>query len=157
MVGQDKVGDIIPLADVPESVALVEQASTYANAVVTKDFTKVVALTHTDIVKMGGGEEYMVGDLRTQSINLENQGLKYVSAEVGNHPEFLKSEGELQSVIPIKFQLDMNDKKVESWINLFAVSADEGLNWKFVNLEKFDDASLREFVGNISTDFIFPR
>lgn len=154
---QDKVGDMIPLADVPESKALVAQASEYAQAVVDKNFSRVIELTHADIVKMGGGEEFMVGDLTSQSLNLENQGLIYKSAEVGNHPEFFNSGEEMQTVINVKYQLQMNGQKVESWVNLFAVSADKGVNWSFVNLEKFDDASLREFVGNVSEEFVFPK
>ncbi len=154
---QDQVGDLIPLADVPESKALVTQANNYVNAVVSKDYQQVVALTHSDIVEMGGGEDYLMKDLKTQTLNLENQGLKYVSAEVGSHPEFLESEGELQCVVPVKYFLDMNSKKVEAWSNLLAVSKDEGNTWKFVNLDKFDDASLKDFVKNISADFVFPR
>ena len=117
---QDQVGDLIPLADVPESKALVTQANNYVNAVVSKDYQQVVALTHSDIVEMGGGEDYLMKDLKTQTLNLENQGLKYVSAEVGSHPEFLESEGELQCVVPVKYFLDMNSKKVEAWSNLLA-------------------------------------
>ena len=154
---QEQVGDMIPLAEVPESIALVKQANEYANAIVNKDFHSAIGLTHGDIVEMGGGKEFMVGDMELQSSNLENQGMKYVSAEVGSHPEFLESSGELQSVIPVKFHMSMGDKKVESWTNLFAVSADEGLNWKFVNLEMFDDASLRAFVKNVSNEFQFPK
>lgn len=157
LFGQDKVGDLIPLADVPESKALVSHANNYVNAVVSKDYQQVISLTHGDIIDMGGGEEFMMQDLKTQNVNLENQGLKYVSAEVGSHPEFIKAEGEMQCVVPIKYFLDLNSKKVEAWSNLLAVSQDEGLTWKFVNLDKFDDASLRDFVKNISADFVFPR
>ena len=154
---QEQVGDIIPLADVPESVSLVKQANDYASAVVNKDFNSIIGFTHNDVVEMGGGAEFMVTDLESQSLNLENQGLKYVSAEVGSHPEFLESSEELQTIIPVKFQMNMGDKKVESWTNLFAVSKDEGINWKFVNLEMFDEASLREFVKNVSSDLVYPK
>lgn len=154
---QDQVGDIIPLADVPESIALVKHANDYATAIVKKDFHSVIELTHNDIVEMGGGSEFMVGDLELQRTNLENQGMNYTSAEVGSHPEFLKSDGELQSVIPLKFHMSMGEKKVEAWTNLFAVSGDEGVSWKFVNLEMFDDSSLREFVKNVSEEFVFPK
>lgn len=154
---QDKVGDLIALAEVPESVALVTQAQSYADAVVAADFTKVANMTHGDIVEMGGGMDYMVFDLKAEKETLTQQGLSYTSSEVGNHPEFYKSEGELQTIIPVKYHLVMNSKKVESWINLFASSADEGVTWKFVNLEKFDEASLREFVKNVSQDLVYPR
>ena len=157
LTAQDQVGDLIPLADVPESKALVEHANAYAMAMVEKDYTKVASLTHEDIVTMGGGETFLISDLETQVGNLQRQGLKYVSAEVGSHPEFLTAGEEMQCVIPVKYHLDMNTKKVEAWSNLLAVSKDQGTSWKFVDLDKFDDASLRDFVKNISADFSFPR
>lgn len=153
---QDKVGDMIALAEVPESVALMSQANNYADAVVQGDFQKVTDLTHEDILTMGGGADFMMTDLKSEQSNLEGQGMKYVSAEVGNHPEFLNSDGQLQTIVPVKFHMEYNSKKLESWIKLFAVSSDEGVSWSFVNLEKFDEPSLREFVKNVSSDLVYP-
>ncbi len=154
---QDKVGDLIPLAGVPESVALVKQAQEYSDAVVNGNFDGVAKLTHADIISMGGGLDYLLSDLKTESESLNAQGLKYTSAEVGSHPEFYKSDGQLQTVIPVRYYLTMNSEKVESWSNLFAASSDEGATWTFVNLEKFDEVSLREFVKNVSPELVYPR
>ena len=154
---QEKVGDLIPLAEVPESISLNEHADSYAKAVAAGDYVRVAELTHQDIVKMGGGADFIISDLKAEGDQLTSQGFKYVSTEVGTHPEFLKSNTELQTVVPIKYYLNFQGKEVEAWSNLFACSTDEGVTWKFVNLEKFDDASLREFVSNVSTDFVFPR
>jgi len=157
LTAQDQVGDLIPLAEVEESKALVLQAGQYAEAVVSGDYNKVADYTHADIIDMGGGLDYLIFDLKAEHQSLTQQGLAYTGSEIGNHPEFYTSEGELQTVIPIKYFLSLNSQKVESWVNLFAVSTDEGTSWKFVNLEKFDEASLREFVKNVSKDLIYPR
>jgi len=154
---QDKVGDMIALAEVPESVALIKHAKQYASAVVNSEFNNIADLTHEDIIAMGGGLDYLIMDLKAEVKSLEAQGLTYTSSEVGNHPEFLTSEGQMQTIVPVKFHLMMNSKKVESWVNLFAASNDEGLTWTFVNLEKFDEPSLREFVKNVSGDLVYPR
>lgn len=154
---QDQVGDLIPLADVPESVALVKQAQEYSDAVVKGNYDGIAKLTHADIISMGGGLDFLISDLKAESQSLNAQGLQYTSSEVGSHPEFYKSDGQLQTVIPVKYYLTMNSEKVESWSNLFAASSDEGETWTFVNLEKFDEASLREFVKNVSTELVYPR
>lgn len=153
---QDKVGDVILLADVPESKALTAHAKTYGEAIKSNNYEKVAALTHADVVKMGGGETFIISDLKAEGDMLMQQGFKYTGVEVGTHPEFLNSEGQLQTVIPIKYFLTLGDKEVEAWTNLFAISADEGVTWSFVNLEKFDEASLREFVSNVSPELVFP-
>lgn len=157
MFSQDKVGDMIALAEVPESIALIAQANSYADAVLSKDYQKVADLTHEDIITMGGGADFLMSDLKAEQSSLEGQGMKFVSAEVGSHPEFLSSDGQLQTIVPVKFHLDYNSKKVESWVKLFAVSSDEGISWTFVNLEKFDETSLRDFVKNVSTELVYPE
>jgi len=156
-LSQDKVGDVIPLADVPESKALITHANKYADAVVNKNYGGIASLTHEDVISMGGGIDFLVFDLKAEQKNLESQGMSYVSAEVGTHPEFLNSDGQLQTIVPIKFYLNLNSQKVESWIKLFAVSSDEGVSWTFVNLEKFDEPSLRTFVKNVSPELVYPR
>lgn len=157
MTAQDKVGDLIALADVPESIALVAQAESYANAVQSNDYDKVAEMTHADVLAMGGGKDFIIADLKAEGDQLQKQGFSYKGTEVGNHPEFLKANEELQTIIPVKYYLSFNSKDVEAWTNLFAVSADEGVTWKFVNLDKFDEPSLREFVSNVSTELIYPN
>lgn len=154
---QDKIGDLIPLADFPESKTLSDYSQQYANAVVNADFDKVLELTHIDIIEKGGGAEFMKKDLEAEAKGLQIQGFSYTDVEVGNHPEFLSSDGQLQTLIPLKFLLTVNGQNAESIINLFAVSEDEGKSWKFVNLERFDEASLREFVSNVSSDLNYPE
>ncbi len=156
LMSQDKVGDMINLADVPESKALVSTANEYASAIVNGKYENAILLTNSDIIEMGGGEEFAVSDLRSESQLVLNQGFKYVSHEVGNHPEFLMHEGQLQTVIPVLFRLSFNDKDVEAWSQLYAVSADEGKTWTFADLGKFDATSFREFVKGVSPEFVFP-
>jgi len=156
LTAQDKVGDLIPLADVPESIALVAQAQSYANAVKTNNYNKVAELTHPDIISMGGGQEFIISDLKAEGDQLVSQGFTYTNVEVGNHPEFLITTEEIQTIIPVKYYLSFNSKEVESWSNLFAVSSDKGVTWKFVNLDKFDEPSLREFVSNVSPELVYP-
>lgn len=156
LMAQDKVGDVVLLSDVPESKALVMEAKNYANAVIDGNYDLVANLTHEDVVKMGGGKDFIIMDLKAEGDQFKAQGFTYASSEVGTHPEFLKSENQLQTIIPVKYQLSLKDSKVESWIKLFATSTDEGKTWKFVNLEKFDEASLREFVSNVSPELVYP-
>jgi len=156
LFAQEEVGDLIPLAEVPESVALTSFANQYASAVQNNDYTKVAELTHTDIIKMGGGVDFIISDLKSEGDMLKQQGFVYTGTEVGNHPEFLTHQKEMQTVIPVKYFLEFGGKKVEAWTNLYACSADEGKTWSFVNLEKFDESSLKEFVSNVSPQFVFP-
>ncbi len=156
LTAQDKVGDVIALADVPESIALVIQVKSYANAVKTNDYEKVADLTHPDVISMGGGQEFIISDLKAEGDQLKSQGFSYTGIEVGNHPEFLVTTEEMQTIIPVKYFMSFNSKEVESWSNLFAVSSDKGVTWKFVNLDKFDEPSLREFVSNVSPELVYP-
>lgn len=157
IVAQEEVGDMKALTEFPESIALMRDAKDYTDAIMNDNFNRVVELTHNDVIKMGGGEGFMTDDLKAENNIMKAQGFLYKNCDLGSHPEFMTSEGELQTILPIKFLLSYNADDVESWINLFAVSQDEGKNWKFVNLEKFDEVSLREFVSNVSNQLVYPK
>lgn len=154
---QDQVGDMIPLADFPESKNLLDYTEQYAQAIITSDFNRLVELTHDEVLEKGGGKDFMIKDLSAEAEMLASQGFIYSDLEIGNHPEFFTSEEQLQTVVPVKFFMTYNGNKAESVIDLFAVSEDEGKTWKFVNLERYDEESLRSFVSNVSADLVYPK
>ncbi len=157
LFSQDQVGDMIPLADFPESKTLLEFSEQYAQAIISGDFDKIIELTHNEVIEKGGGKEMLVKDLSAEAEMLSSQGFIYSDVEIGNHPEFIASEEQLQTVVPVKFYMTFNGQKAESVIDLFAASSDEGKTWKFVNLERFDEQSLRTFVSNVSAELVYPE
>jgi len=135
---------------------LIQSAEAYAQAIIDRDFSKAVSLTHLSIVSKGGGEEYIIKDFQRDRQSLVDQGIEYVAFEIGEAGQYLESEGELQTIVPVLFKMMMDKKDVESPTNLLAVSEDKGQSWRFVDLSKFDAQSLSDFIENISPDLQIP-
>ncbi len=137
--------------------SLTESTQEYVDAFVKNEFVKVATLTHPDLVKMNGGEEFVVDDLKAERASSSAEGLIYNSAEVKAPLKILEYNGELQAVIPVEYTMQLVDKEYTNKTYVLAVSKDEGKTYRFVNLMQYDDASLGEFVGNLSPEITVPQ
>lgn len=136
---------------------LVEQAKEYANALVNREFEKVASLTHPEIVELGGGAEYIKGDLEKERQMLVDSGSEFVSAQIGEVGQYFEENGEIQTIFPISFQLMINKEEFTAENHVLAVSKDKGNKWYFVDLAKYDKESLKTFVKNLNDELPFPE
>ena len=137
--------------------SITESTEKYVNAFVNNEFVKVAEMTHPDLVQMNGGEEYVIEDLKAERLSTSGEGLIYNSAVVMSPLTILEYNGELQAVIPVEYTMQLAEKEYINKSYILAISADEGKTYKFVNLMQFDNASLGEFVSNISPEISIPQ
>lgn len=134
-----------------------ELAKGFANAYIEKDYQNIVKLTHPEIIEKGGGEEFIINDLKASLDNSAAQILKYTSCEVLESLEYVKEGDELQTIVPVRFFLEVEDQLYGNTTHFLAVSNDDGQDWKFVHLEYYDAESLGIFISNLSPDIEFPE
>ena len=133
-----------------------ESAQEYVEAFVNNEFLKVVTLTHPDVVKMNGGADFVIDDLKAERESTAGEGLIYNSVIVYEPLKVLQYESELQAVIPVEYTMQLIDKEYLNKSYILAISKDEGKSYSFVNLMQFDDASLNEFITNLSPEITIP-
>ncbi len=136
--------------------AISESAQEYVDAFVNNKFVKVASLTHPDLVKMNGGEQFVIDDLKAERQSSSAEGLIYNSAEVKQPLKIVEYNSELQAIIPVEYTMQLADKEYINKTYILAVSSDEGVSYKYVNLMQFDDASLAEFISNLSPEIVIP-
>jgi len=132
-------------------------AQSYVDAFVSQDFEKLFFLTHPNIISMGGGKEYVLEDIKRERTTLGSLGFDFKSGSIGVASEPVSINGELQSVIPINYVIEIQDQKYNSDSSLYAASSDDGETWRFVNLDQYDRASLKAFIPSLSDDIIIPE
>jgi len=132
-----------------------ELATSFGNAFLAKDYSTILKLTHPDIIEKGGGEEFAEADLKANLENPKSEMLEYRSIEVGEPVQYFKSGEETQTFIPVRFFLEFGDDLYANNTHFLAVSKD-GEDWRFVNLEYFDQESLNVFIDNLSSEMIIP-
>ena len=137
--------------------SLTENTQDYVDAFVNNEFVKVASLTHPDLVKMNGGEKYVIEDLKTERLSTSREGLIYNSADVKSPLKILEHNGELQAVVPVEYTMQLVEKEYTNKTYILAISKDEGKTYTFVNLMQFDDDSLGEFIGNLSPEITIPQ
>ena len=133
-----------------------ESAQEYVEAFVNNEFLKVATLTHPDVVKMNGGADFVIDDLKAERESTAGEGLIYNSVIVYEPLKVLQYESELQAVIPVEYTMQLIDKEYLNKSYILAISKDEGKSYSFVNLMQFDDASLNEFITNLSPEITIP-
>ncbi|MDA8692757.1 hypothetical protein N9L92_01755 [Saprospiraceae bacterium] len=148
---------VLSLTNVMGQESITESTQGYVDAFVNNEFAEVATLTHPDLVDMNGGEAYVVEDLKDERLSSSGEGLVYNSAEVKAPLKILEYNGEIQAIMPVEYTMQLVDKEYINKTYILAVSTDGGKTYKFVNLMQFDDASLREFVGNLSPEISIPQ
>jgi hypothetical protein len=147
---------MVSISNIQAQGSISESAQEYVDAFVNSEFVKVASLTHADLVKMNGGEQFVIDDLKAERISSSAEGLLYNSAKVKQPLKIIQYNNELQAIIPVEYTMQLVDKEYINKTYLLAVSSDEGVTYKYVNLMQFDDVSLGEFISNLSPEIIIP-
>ena len=135
--------------------SLNELATSFANAYISKDYQTIVTLTHPDIITKGGGEKLAIADLKANLDNPKSEMLQYTSTEVGEPLQYFESDEETQTLVPVRFFLEFGDDLYANTTHFLAVSQDK-VEWRFVNLEYYDEESLEIFIDNLSDEISIP-
>lgn len=135
---------------------LKRDAQKYLDAVVKGDHVTVAQMTHPDITAKAGGIELMIKDLESESEAFKAQKVKFISGEVGGDVEILNFEHQFQTLQPVIINLTIDNEAYIARNNYLAVSDNKGDNWYFVDLEKYDEASLEAFIGAIHEGIVIP-
>lgn len=131
-------------------------AQSYVDAYVSQDFEKLFFLTHPNIISMGGGKEYVLEDIKRERTTLANLGFNFLEGNIGLPGEILNSNGELQTVVPVNYVIQIENDKYNSDAALFAASSDGGETWRFVNLDQYDRESLKTFIPSLNDGITLP-
>jgi hypothetical protein len=135
---------------------LLDNAELFVNAIVERNYEQLLDLTHPDILIKGGGRDLLMSDYHKERQMMVDKGMEYIEAVVFQPNEFLEFNGEIQTLLTVKYKLLINKLEYESTSNLLAVSKNNGGHWVFVDLNKYNKESLKDFIDNLSPDLVFP-
>ncbi len=140
-----------------ENEGLTNDGKAFVDAFISKDYNKVIEMSHPNIVEMGGGDVFMKKLLEDDRMMMEQQSIKYLSGSIIEGTDIIKAGDELHCIVSQSIVLEIGGTKVKSFSNLLAASLDGGNNWKFVNLDQHDTESIKVFVPSYNTELIIPE
>lgn len=130
-------------------------AQKYLDALMGERFEELGALTNRSIVEKGGGEMFFVEDCKREANDLKASGMTTIETNVQQNGEEIVTDDQVFTVVPYKWIVNFGGSKYISTSHILGTSAD-GKEWKFVNLSKFDAASLKVFLPGLPKDFDIP-
>lgn len=134
---------------------VVEASKTYTQAFVDREYQKVINMTLPQVVEMGGGNTFMEKDLFDERETMVENGMDYISAEIGQTSPTFNNNGDSQVLVDVTYKIVSNKSELDVFTKLLAISSDEGNSWHFLDIEKYDKESLKSFYPNLSSELEF--
>ena len=123
-------------------------ATLFLQSFVQKDWDTYTAHTHDNIKEMAGGKDIII-KLADETISMYKSigySLQEGKVAAGNIETIDSAEG-IQAIVPAALVMtDTNEKRIETPMVLYAISADAGSSWRFADLSQYDKASIKTFV-----------
>ncbi len=150
---------IVAMQNAPDDPALrtaQKLARRCAEATVKKDFEEVVDLSHPAAIKVLGGRTRAIKLIKEQLEKSEKDGVKLLSVKkVGLPEKIYPSKTAHYCVVPIAFQIMIDEKMSYLKTALIGISIDKGKAWKFVDISLGEEA-VRKFLPELPADLEFP-
>jgi len=128
--------------------SLKSQAQALSDAVVNRDFEKLVGCSHPTLVEYLGGREKMIADIKKVfEDSFDKQGVKLLGFRYPGVEQEVKIDNEIFVVVTEIVQMQIRETKYEGDGSEVAISADGGKNWKFVS----------GTTGQMMFDRLFPK
>ena len=124
-----------PVRTAPKTTypSLKTQAEELAKATVGGDFAKVADLTYPKVVESFGGKEKMIAVLRQDAAQMKAEGFELTAMTIGEIKQIAKVDLETFAVVPLRITFKSPDGKEAGESSMVGISADNGVNWKFIN------------------------
>lgn len=143
----------------PEAkIRLQEQASNMVQAIVAFDFETYVDYLLPRYVELEGGREALILSMRNDAKMYQADGTRFSDGRVHKTSPFLTCNKQIQCVL--RQEITMTEARQAPFVmevNLVAVSADNGLNWKFYSAGGDDLQTLRKTFPEFCKDLPFER
>jgi hypothetical protein len=139
------------------SEKIIKSGKVIARAMVEKNYEKIVDLTYPKIIKLVGGKEQMINIIRNGIKQMENQGIKYSSVEIGKPQEIYKAGNEFHCLVPQKITMTNRNGKVINDSYLLAISKNDGENWSFLDTSQLTNENATELFPEFNKNLNIPE
>ena len=138
------------------SSTIKEGVERFTKSIKIERFDIAVGMIHPSIVEKGGGAESMEGILSNEQEMLTLQGFEIIETTTLLPLELVKTKENLHCLVPQLTILKIGEAKFNSKRWILASSPDEGKNWYYVNLDAYNNESIKIFFPNWNSDLKIP-
>jgi hypothetical protein len=120
------------------------------------DFQNYVDRVYPPIVEMAGGKEPYMRNIKLTADAWKNAGFVTRNLTYESVLTAVQAGEELHTIITYKAEYLVNDNTFEGNVYFLAISNDNGIHWRFLNLDSYDKEGIVDFVPNYNSALAFP-
>jgi len=128
---------------------LTAQAKELETALASKDYAKVIDLTHPKVIEIGGGREKLLAEMTNEMKSMEAEGVELLSSTSATPSQLIRDASGIYAVVPVTTRIKAKDGVFQTEGSLIGVSTDGGLNWTFVDATGKDQTELKKILPNL--------
>ena len=133
----------------PENYSsLTARTKELCDALVNKDYLKVLELTYPKAIEAGGGREKMMATMQDEIKRMETEGVVFLSTTPGSPTNLLHDAGSIYAVVPITSKIKAQAGVYQTESTLIGISSDAGATWTFIDAAGEDEKKLRMLLPN---------
>ncbi len=136
---------------------LYKQANEMAVSLPKGDYKTLMKYTHPTIIKKMGGIEKAISTLKKGMTTMQQQGFQINKVTIGKVTQTIKSQKDIQCIVPQILDLKFGGQSVHTTSYLFCISYDGGKRWYFLDAGTMPEAQLRQTFPEISSKLIIPK
>ena len=151
------IANLLAHGQMPDVTGNLEvDAKRMIRAIESEDYATYVDLSYPAYIEAFGGKDLMVKMTKTNKDATKESGLILTSAKFKSSSPPLADSTSIQSIVTFEYLLDITGNAYVGENYLLAISTDEGNSWSFVELETFDEESIKTFVDVYNDQLTFP-
>ena len=136
---------------------ILRDAKSFNDAYLAKDFETYVEMTVPSIVELAGGSEVMVRVSKEHYETMTASGLEFISFVPNKPGKIMLGGNDLHSILPQELITKKGSHLYKKTAYFLASSNDEGKTWTFVDLEPYDNETIKTFVPSFTGDLEIPN
>lgn len=120
------------------------------------DFVSYAKMNIPQVVELSGGVEVYAKNIQAIKDSWKQAGFITKDISFLESSDIQKTENNHQVIISYKVLYSMGENEFIGKINLLGISENAGQSWKFLDLESYDLAGIKDFVSNFNDKLDFP-
>lgn len=132
------------------------QAEKMGAAFIAADYKIFAKFTYPKVLQLMGGEAKMATVLSKSIDAMKARGMSVSAITFSEPTKIIRAGKELQCTVEQHTEISQLNRKAVTTSVLIAISADNGINWTFIDTSNKDMATLRKMLPNLSKDINIP-
>ena len=136
---------------------MLRDAKSFNEAYLNNDFKTYVKMIVPSIVELAGGAEIMERVSKEQYKTMTASGMEFISFTPNKPSKIMLGGNDLHAILPQELITKIGGSTFKKTAYFLASSNNDGKTWSFVDLEPYDNESIKTFVPTFSGDLEIPE